>query len=212
MPPGASNSICCASRIPRRKRACRHDANSNIRMMPAAHATVMTTGQSTLALTATGAVYIGAAALSITGTRTITVCIAACGSWLAISASNGNHHNRQACSIPNARRHGNCSAATISSAALTASVAVHTRCTRSIALIVELSDQALQFRDVLLRQLALFAEMRDQGCHAPAEQTVQQAFALLQHVAFARQQRGVEIPAAVAHCLDGALAQQPVQQ
>src|SRR5690348_12604783 len=212
MPPGAEPSKGRASRIPRRKRTCRDNASSNITAMPANHAIAMIARQSTPALTATGATDIAAVALSIAGTRTTTVCVAACGSWLAISASTGSHHNRQACSMPNARRHGNRSAATISSAALRASVAVHNRCRRSIALIVELPDQALQFRDVLLRQLALFAEMRDQRRHASAEQAVQQALALLQHVAFPHKQRAIEIAPTITRGFHRALAQQPVQQ
>src|SRR6185312_4145688 len=128
---------------------------------------------------------------------------AACGSWLASSTSGGSSHSWKARSVPNRRRHGLRSAATTSTAAVKARISNQPRPSQSIParsrlFIVELLEQFAQFGDVLLRQLALLGEVRHQRCHPAAEQAVEQALALLLDVLPARQQRRVEVAAAVA--------------
>src|SRR5690242_20466658 len=153
----------------------------------------------------------------ITGDHTTTGATAACGSWLASTASGGNSHSWNASPVPNRRRQGLRTAATTSTAAVNASSAsqpraVHAVTSASMLLIVELLQQFAQFGDVLLRQLALLGEVRHQGRHAAAEQAIEQALALLLHVLLARQQRRVEVAAAVAFGLHGLFLQQAVEQ
>src|SRR4051812_45155729 len=76
------------------------------------------------------------------------------------------------------------------------------------ALIVEFLDQALELEQIFLAQSLAVGEMRDQRGHAAAEQSVEQRFALRMYVIFARQQRAIQIAAAVTLGGNRALLQQ----
>src|SRR6185437_10847452 len=140
----------------------------------------------------------------------------ACGSWLASIASGGSSHSWNARSVPNRCRHGLRNAATSSTATVKASSSSQPRPSQSIAasslVIVELLEQFAQFGDVLLRQLALLGEVRHQRRHPASEQAVEQALALLLHVLLAREQRRIEVAAAVALRVHGLFPQQTVEQ
>src|SRR5690242_16405050 len=198
MPCGIATGSRSASRKARRNRCCRSSATSSAAHAPQIHRMASAGLQWAAVAATTGAGAGCTTTCSTAGTIVTTTWGCACGSWLAINANSGSHHSRHACSTPNQRRHGVRSAATITSAALRASVAVHNRCSRSIAFIIELRNKPPDFADVLLRQLALLAEVRDQWRHPSAEQAIEQALALLEHITVAREQRAVQITAAIA--------------
>src|SRR5690606_6073275 len=125
----------------------------------------------------------------------------------AIGASN---HNRYATLAPNAARSGRRSSSTSTIAALLAQVLSSSQRNTSACVIVDLLQQAAQFGDIGLAQPAALAEMRHQRGHAPIEQALQQAFALLRHPGLARQDRRIQVAAALPGCLDRALVEQTI--
>src|SRR5471032_2807406 len=78
--------------------------------------------------------------------------------------------------------------------------------------VIELSDQAFEFFQVRLAQLAVTAEVRHQRRHAAVEHAVEEALAFAVQPLFARDRRRVEIAPSILQHLDRVLAQQPVEQ
>src|SRR3569833_1427903 len=103
-------------------------------------------------------------------------------------------HNPYAARAPAIPRKGVRSRPTRRAATLAAIVSSSRQSTKSVT--IELLEEALEVREIPLRQLSLFAEVGYERGYAAAEQSVQEAFALRREPLLPRQQRRVLVAAA----------------
>src|SRR5690348_8735863 len=86
------------------------------------------------------------------------------------------------------------------------------RCCKAALLILQLLDQPLQLADVSFRELAMAAEMRDEGRNPAAVKAVEQTLALSREPLLARQRRRVDEAPAILLRAHGALLEQATEQ
>src|SRR5690242_12650639 len=146
-----------------------------------------------------------------------STCTAGCGTCTAASASGTSHHSSGIASAPQARCSNRRSPSTSATASVNTQIIraawlTHVEAMASRVFITELLEQLAQFGDVLFRELLLLGEVRHQRGDAAAEQAIEQALAGLVYVFLARQQRAVEVAAAVALGLHRLLLEEPVEQ